>query len=131
MGEKICINFFDLSGNDEYKEIRHEFYKDASGCVMVFDVDNRDSYISLIHWEEEMKRCGCDMNRLKVIVAGNKCDSKAREVKEAEAAKWARQRGWEYYETSANEGKNVSEAFEGLFGSCVKQYQEDKRKFGL
>jgi len=87
---KVCINFFDLSGNDDYKMIRTEFYRDASGVVMVFDVDNRDSYISLVHWEDEMKRHGIDMNRIKVVVCGNKCDSKGREVKEAEAAKWAR-----------------------------------------
>jgi DnaJ family protein C protein 27 len=90
LNHKVCINFFDLSGNDEYKEIRSEFYKDASGAVAVFDVDNRDSYISLVHWEEEMKRCGCDFNRLKVIVCGNKCESTGREVKEAEASKWAK-----------------------------------------
>lgn len=118
-GQKICINFFDLSGNDEYKDIRAEFYKDASGCCMVFDVDNRDSYISLVHWEDELKRYGCEMSRLKVIVCGNKCESKSREVKEAEARRWAQQRGWEYFETSASEGKNVSEAFENLFATCL------------
>jgi len=74
LGCKVCINFFDLSGNDEYKIIRTEFYKDASGVLMVYDVDNRDSYISLVHWEEEMKRYGIDMNRVKGIVCGNKCD---------------------------------------------------------
>jgi len=130
-GHKICINFFDLSGNDEYKDIRADFYKDASGALMVFDVDNRDSYISLVQWEDEMKRHGCEMNRLKVVVCGNKCDSKGREVKEAEASRWAKQRGWEYFETSAAEGKNVTEAFEALFSSCVKQHIEDKKHFGL
>lgn len=120
LGHRICINFFDLSGNDEYKDIRADFYKDASGCIMVYDVDNRDSYISLVHWEDEMKRFGCDMTRIKVVVCGNKCDSKSREVKEPEARRWAQQRGWEYFETSASEGKNVTEAFENLFASCVQ-----------
>jgi len=119
MGYKVCINFFDLSGNDEYKMIRTDFYKDASGVIMVYDVDNRDSYISLVHWEEEMKRYGIDMTRVKVILCGNKCDSKSREVKEVEAKRWAQQRGWEYFETSASEGKNVTEAFENLFTSCT------------
>jgi GTPase SAR1 family protein len=41
---------------------------------MVFDVDNRDSYISLVHWEEEMKRYGIEYNRVKLVVCGNKCD---------------------------------------------------------
>jgi DnaJ family protein C protein 27 len=107
MNRKVCINFFDLSGNDEYKQIRTEFYKDACGVIMVFDVDNRDSYISLVQWEEEMKRYGIDMTRIKVVVCGNKCDSKGREVKEADAKRWASQRNWGYFETSASEGKNV------------------------
>lgn len=131
VGLKVCVNFFDLSGNDEYKDIRAEFYKDASGCIAVFDVDNRDSYISLVHWEEEMRRQGADMNRLKVVVCGNKCDSKSREVREVEANMWARQRDWDYFETSAAEGKNVNNAFEHLFQECVKQFIDDKKKFGL
>jgi len=85
LGHKVCINFFDLSGNDEYKMIRTEFYKGSCGIIMVFDCDNRDSYVSLVQWEDEMKRFGVEFNRVKVVVCANKCDSKSREVKEAEA----------------------------------------------
>lgn len=127
LNHKVCINFFDLSGNDEYKIIRTEFYKGSTGVVMVFDVENRDSYVSLVHWEEEMKRYGVEMNRIKVVVCANKSESKQREVKEAEASKWAKTRGFEYFETSAADGKNVNEAFEALFTCCVKQHIEDKK----
>ena len=120
MGQKVLVNFFDLSGNDEYKLIRTDFYKGSSGILMTFDVDNRDSYISLVHWEEEMKRYGVEMNRAKVVICANKSDLKSREVKEAEARKWATNRGFEYFETSANDGKNVTEAFESLFTNCLK-----------
>jgi GTPase SAR1 family protein len=50
---------------------------------MVFDLDNRDSFNSLVHWEDEMRKAsGIDMSRLKVVVCGNKCDTKgSREVK--------------------------------------------------
>lgn len=112
----IAINFFDLSGNDAYSEIRQEFYPDTSGVIMVFDVDNRDSYISLVHWEDEMKKCGVDMKRVKVILCGNKSDLKNREVQANEAQRWAKGRGYDYFETSANSGTNVTESFEHLFG---------------
>ena len=131
LNHKVCINFFDLSGNDEYKMIRQEFYKDASGAILVFDVDNRDSYISLVHSVEEMQRYGDKSRPTKGVVCANKCESKSREVKEAEAKKWAQQRGYEYFETSASDGKNVQEAFESLFTTCVKQFIEDKRHFGI
>lgn len=69
-----------MSGNEDYKEIRKEFYTDTSGVIMVFDLDNRDSFNSLIHWEDEMKKNGIDMQRTKIVLCGNKSDSKGREV---------------------------------------------------
>ena len=47
---------------------------------MVFDVDNRDSFSSLSSWEQEMKQCGIDCSRLKIVLCGNRADSKSREV---------------------------------------------------
>lgn len=47
---------------------------------MVYDLDNKDSFASLIHWEEEMKRFGVDMSRTKIVVCGNKSDNPGREV---------------------------------------------------
>ena len=86
----MAVNFFDMSGNEDYKMIRTDFYNDASGVIMVFDLDNRDSYNALVHWEDEMKRNGIETNRTKVIVCGNKADSKGREVNSKEAQKWAK-----------------------------------------
>ncbi len=111
--------------------IRTNFYADASGVVMVFDLDNRDSFIALHHWEEEMKRNSVDTNRTKTIIMGNKSDSKSREVNTQEAQKWARTRGYDYFETSANSGSNVNEAFESLFGNVLTQFLQDKKNFGL
>jgi DnaJ family protein C protein 27 len=67
-GANISINFFDLSGNDDYKVIREEFYEDAQGILMVYDVDNRDSFVNLIHWETEMRNNGIDPSQTKIVV---------------------------------------------------------------
>lgn len=115
----ISINFFDLSGNEEYKLIRTEFYEDTNGLVMVYDIDNRDSFSSLVHWEEEMKRNGVDMTRVKVIVCGNKCDTKGREVPLKDAQMWCKNRNYLHFETSASDAVNVTEAFETLFSMCL------------
>ncbi len=115
----ISINFFDLSGNEEYKLIRTEFYEDTTGIVMVYDIDNRDSFSSLVHWEDEMKRNNVDMSRVKVIVCGNKCDTKGREVPLKDAQSWCKNRGYLHFETSASDAINVTEAFETLFSQCL------------
>lgn len=127
----ISINFFDLSGNEEYKMIRTDFYEDTNGVIMVYDVDNRDSFASLVHWEDEMKRHGVDMARAKVIVCGNKIDTRGREVQLKDAQLWCKNRNYLHFETSASDSTNVQEAFEKLFSQCLDQYLDDKRKFGL
>lgn len=127
----ISINFFDLSGNEEYKLIRTEFYEDSNGVVMVYDIDNRDSFSSLVHWEDEMKRNGVDLSRCKVIVCGNKCDTKGREVPLKDAQTWCKNRGYAHFETSASDAVNVTEAFESLFAMCLDQHLDDRKKFGL
>ena len=83
--KSVSINFFDLSGNDDYKSIREEFYEGAQGSIMVFDIDNRDSFTNLVHWENEMKKAGLDKGNIRVIVCGNKADGKGREVSTVEA----------------------------------------------
>lgn len=98
---------------------------------MVYDVDNRDSFASLVHWEDEMKRYGVDMARVKVVVIGNKSDVKGREVNAKDALNWCRQRGYSHMETSANTGNNVSEALEMLFKMCLDQHLDDKKRFGI
>ena len=61
---------------------------------MVYDCDNRDSFQSLVHWEEEMRRYGVDMSRIKVVVCGNKADLPGREVSSRDVASWCSKRGY-------------------------------------
>ena len=130
-GAQISVNFFDLSGNDDYKLIREEFYGDTEGVLMVYDVDNRDSFVSLAQWEAEMKRNGVETNDVQIVVWANKVDGKGREVSTAEGQKWWKSRNYAYYETSANTGLKVNEAFEALFLKVLDTFRENKKKFGV
>ena len=38
---QVRINLWDLAGGADYIEVRSEFYKEAQGCVLVYDVTNR------------------------------------------------------------------------------------------
>ena len=78
-----------------------------------------------------MRRYGVEMNRIKVIVCGNKCDQAGREVNPRDVSTWCSKRGYQHFETSANTASNVTEAFEALFTKCVDQYIDDKKRFGL
>ncbi|KAJ9461283.1 Ras-related protein RABE1a [Diplonema papillatum] len=112
----VKVNFWDLSGNADYFEIRNEFYADAEGVLMVFDVTRLQTFKDLETWWAEAQQYGLPQG-IPVTLCGNKTDlpAAAREVPERTAAGWARLHGFTYFETSANTGLNVAEMFEVLF----------------
>jgi small GTP-binding protein len=72
----MAINIFDLSGDDDYKRIREQFYKDAIGVIMVYDVNIKSTFDNLPRWEKEMEANGVDLSKCIVVVVGNKLDLK-------------------------------------------------------
>jgi DnaJ family protein C protein 27 len=113
-GVRHRVNFFDFAGGPEYLQIRNEFYKDAQGVLLVFDVGSKASLEALDAWLQEGADYG--MRSPAMVLCGNKVDSKKREVSESDARRWAGSHGgMPYLETSAKEGENVREAFEKLF----------------
>lgn len=57
-GEAVRVNFFDMAGGSQYTDIRIEFYKEAQGVLLVFDVNNKSSFAALDSWLEEAKDNG-------------------------------------------------------------------------
>ena len=113
-GTDVRVNFWDLSGHGEFFEVRNEFYKDAQGIVLVFDVTNRGSFEECDNWLTEANKYGADSSNIPCILVGNKTD-KRRQVEETEGMQYAQNRGMNYIETSAATGQNVEDMFNDLF----------------
>mmetsp|Transcript_7563 Transcript_7563/g.18096 ORF Transcript_7563/g.18096 Transcript_7563/m.18096 type:complete len:196 (-) Transcript_7563:314-901(-) len=117
-GNTLKMNFWDLSGQPEFFDVRNEFYKDAQGCVLVFDVTDQSSFDALDGWVQEAKKYG--LKSAPVVVCANKVDLK-RAITEREGREWAESYGYAYYETSAQSGANVNEVFEYMFDEALKR----------
>ena len=52
----VRVHLWDLSGQLEYAEVRSELYGGSQGCILVFDVTNRNSFDSLDYWLKEAVR---------------------------------------------------------------------------
>lgn len=114
---EVKVNLWDLAGADEYFEVRNEFYKDAQGAVLVFDVSSKASFEALDQWVEESARYGG--SNAVVVVAGNKTDLGKRAVSDSEARAWADRNGFPYFEVSAASGDSVREMFHTLFARVI------------
>ena len=138
----VSVHIFDTSGSDLFTDVRNEFYYDAHGILVVFDVTKRDTFDSLHEWiyeiNAELQRRGLqhnkndnlDSNLPVVLICGNKIDlvdgkethkNTHDTVEEIEARLWADVHGFQYYETSASTGEGVSDMFSTFFSTIVRQ----------
>ena len=113
-GVEVRVNFWDLSGHPEFFEIRNEFYKDAQGCVLVYDASMRESFEECDAWLAECAKFGGNPRELPIMLCANKIDKK-RAVSEEEGKSFAQSRGLTYFEVSASSGQNVVDMFDALF----------------
>ncbi len=115
-----------MSGNPEFFEVRNEFYKDAQGAILVYDVGNRKSFEDVEKWIQECNRY-VQQGKMKIVIAicANKVDVEPqnRTTTEREGKEIASKYGCLYFETSALSGQNVHDMFNSLFMEVLKSLQ--------
>jgi len=118
LGEyEVRINLWDLAGSPDYVEVRNEFYKDAQGCILVYDCTNRASFEALDNWLQESREYGAE--NMVVFVAATKCDIPTRKVLEKEGREWATSHGFSFFEVSASNGSGVRPLFASMFARML------------
>ncbi|KRX10695.1 P-loop containing nucleoside triphosphate hydrolase [Pseudocohnilembus persalinus] len=124
--KKCSINFFDLSGDDDYKDIRNEFFKDSQGILMVFDLNNEQSFNNLQKWENTMSQNKLNFQDSIIFVVGNKSDQQ-QVVQDNQVQQYCKKKGYQFFKTSALNGDNVNQVFESLFQKIVTKILEEQR----
>lgn len=107
------LRIWDTSGDERYRAITRQYYKDAQGVLLVYDVTDRESFEGLGVWLTEIRDNAPES--CVVLLAGNKVDLSAdRDVSKEEGDEFARNNGIEHVEVSAKFGQNVFLIFEKL-----------------
>lgn len=115
--------FWDTAGQEKFVNITSQYYKNSNGILLVFDVNDRESFNKVSEWMEEIKG---KKGRALIILVGNKIDVDKREVTTEEGHVVADKYGIKYYETSAKTGFNITEMVEDFLRQLIKE--EDKEK---
>eukprot|EP00397_Hematodinium_sp_SG-2012_P039687 GEMP01043366.1.p1 GENE.GEMP01043366.1~~GEMP01043366.1.p1 ORF type:complete len:379 (+),score=76.66 GEMP01043366.1:103-1239(+) len=130
----LCkVNFFDLSGQEDFKDIRIDFYRDGQGVLLCFDCTCTVSFRSLPQWMLESRMNGLDLENDNIVVAlcSMKIDAPGRKVSRSEGQDFAKMKGFLYFEVSAQTGENVNEALNTVFEHVVAKQLEARSKMGL
>lgn len=117
--KEVLMKIYDTAGQERYKSIVNQQYKQADVIILVFDIGNKKSFDLCEKWINDIKeKCKED---IKVVLVGNKLDLPKRVVKENEGNDIALLNQIKYFEVSAKEGRGIDE----LFNYIISNYIED------
>ena len=71
----IWVNLYlnkDTAGEEKYHALTPMYYRDADGVILVFDLTNLDTFLTMTKWIKEVK--SYTKPDIKIILCGNKCD---------------------------------------------------------
>ena len=71
-GHKIRYQLWDTAGQEKYRAIAKIYYKDSKVALLVYDVTNKLSFVSLQSWADEVRETA--PKDVILVVVGNKVD---------------------------------------------------------
>lgn len=110
-GVKTKLTIWDTAGQERFRTLTSSYYRGCHGIILVFDVNERETFAHLQQWLEELELYTTHQNAAKLLV-GNKIDLKRREVSHEEATSFARKQAMMYIETSAKTREGIRQSFE-------------------
>ena len=110
--QPLKLNIWDTAGQERFKSISRSYFRDAVGAILVFAVDNKDSFEEIGNWMHDFHTLA--VPNAAALLVGNKCDIQERQVTVSEAEAFAERHGLVYLETSARDGTNVAMSFARL-----------------
>ncbi|XP_034045618.1 ras-related protein Rab-27A [Thalassophryne amazonica] len=122
-GHKIHMQLWDTAGQERFRSLTTAFFRDAMGFLLLFDLTNEQSFLNVRHWMSQLQiHAYCESPD--IVLCGNKCDlSDQRAVTEEAARELAEKYGIPYFETSAANGQNVSQAVDILLDLIMKRME--------
>ena len=125
----IKMQIWDTCGQEVYRSLISSFYNNASLALMVYSIDNEDSFNNLEFWLNEL-RTKANPN-INIFLVGNKCDLE-------DNRKISKELGQEFYEnnklnlfmeSSAKTGFNAENLFVEAAKLLYSQHLKNKGRF--
>ena len=109
-GQDVSLDILDTAGQDDFAAIRSTYIRSGQGFLVVFAVNDPSSFDAIDHFVQDI-RAASDKEDIPIVVCGNKCDLQQRDIKKEDAEKFCQELNVKYFETSAKNNVNVTEAF--------------------
>ena len=108
------LNIWDTCGEERFRSVSRQYYKDANAVLLIFDLTNRESFDGLQRWFTDIQNFSSQ--NIEISVLSNKSDEtdkrsvNIQEINELLKGK----ENCMYFEVSAKTGNNIMNVFETL-----------------
>ena len=117
-GKSVKLQIWDTAGQEKFRTITQTYYKGAMGIILAFDCSDEKSFGNIKSWMKQIEAHASP--GVFQILIGNKSDLLNRVISTESAHKLADEYKIKYFETSAKNGTNVTEAFESIASEIAK-----------
>lgn len=110
--KRVKLQIWDTAGQERFRPITSCYFRGAHGCLVVYDITNRESFLHVRTWIHDFREQNRVENARNVILIGNKKDAEeSRTVSYEEGQEMAQAIGANFLEASAKSGFKVAEMF--------------------
>ena len=127
--KQILLQTWDTCGQESYKSIANIFYKRVKLAILVYSIDNRNSFEGINFWLNEIR--SKSQEDVKLILVGNKSDlNDSREVSFEDGKSFSESEKFDFFiETSAKKGDTpyiiLRKAAEILYNDSKKKEKKE------
>jgi len=116
---RVLLQIWDLAGDARFQFIRRDYYQEAQGALLVYDITRPNTFLDLRKtYENLLSYCG----KVPCIIIGNKLDLEdQRKVDTEEGEQYANELSFEFFETSAKSAENVEAAFRRISDLIIEK----------
>ncbi|EMR61917.1 putative rab protein [Eutypa lata UCREL1] len=121
-GKAYRLNIFDTAGQERFRTLSTSYYRGAHGVILIYDISNRRSFLSLEKWVDEA-RSNASPNAV-LYVVGSKLDKAAsgsRVVSFEEGKAFAESHDAGFCEVSSKTRENVKKPFIEVVDQIVQK----------
>ena len=128
-GQDVDLQIWDTAGEERFHSVGAAFYRGTDGCILVYDVTQRESFNRLKGWENDLfRKSGIDAQDFPIVVFGNKADLQGqRQITAEEGEQYGIQNEVPVFEVSAVSGQNLDKGFEKLVEIFLKRAERVKK----
>ncbi|CAK93535.1 unnamed protein product (macronuclear) [Paramecium tetraurelia] len=117
-GKLMRLQIWDTAGQERFRTITSTYFKGAMGVILVYAVNNLESFQNIQNWMNQVKQNACES--VIVVLVANKSDLNDRVVQYEQGKNLADSYGIKFFETSAKEGINIIDTFQ-----CISKQIKD------